>query len=378
MPHVPRLTLNRALGIAFLQVIACHPYGDQLQGAFNAGSADPFNFPPAYRSSGGSFSRETAGSGTFNERRAFAHGVAANYFVFPFPPSVMATTGYAAPPAGADPLRVAGSGALPAPLAFQFEPTDPVQDTASCSASPGYHYDPFRDDVQYDRQGNVISALPTATFGVGALPTWSFIPAVRRVPVTSQGERCQSVNSDLTLLGRGDISMPLNTDGTPKPDPVFLAWAPIDPGSPVFRVGQSGANSNGLGAQHWGWYQQFLIAYLDGGPIPTADSVVGSATVTRMVFQPLYFPRSGVTPAAGNGLGAGNDVVQFVRGESGYSPVCQVFSYTLPAGQPVPTDAATITTGAAAAPASWNLQAGAPVSATGSITPTFIFCLQAR
>src|SRR5712692_2990200 len=72
---------------ALLLFVACHPYGDSLTGEFNAGSADPFNFPPAYRSStGAGFSRQIAGSGTFTERRAFARGVASNYFFFPFPP----------------------------------------------------------------------------------------------------------------------------------------------------------------------------------------------------------------------------------------------------------------------------------------------------
>jgi hypothetical protein len=364
-----------------LAAAACHPYGDALQGQFNAGSADPFNYPPAYR--GGGYTQQVAGSGSFNERKAFAHGAPANYYAFPFPPSLVATTGYAAPIAGTDALKVSAA----ATPVYQFDPPavagTPEQDTTSCKAPPGYAYDPFRDDVHYDRQGNIFAALPAATFPVGGLPTWSYTPLVQRVTLTSHGEACQSADSDVGLLSRSDIQATLDTpaaDGTPRAvrDPMYLAWSLIDPGSAVYRV--DGTPTTGVGVQHWGWYRQFLVAYLDGGLIPTADTTANNVTTKRMVPQDLYFPRSGVTPTpgSGNGLGGGNELMQFQRGEAGYSPVCRVNSYTLPAGQPVPTDVAALKAAAAANPTLWNLQAGAPVSATGAITPSYIFCLQAQ
>jgi len=373
---------------ALLLFVACHPYGDSLTGEFNAGSADPFNFPPAYRSStGAGFSRQIAGSGSFTERRAFARGVASNYFFFPFPPTFVGTTGYAQPAAVVDSVRIGGPSSLPVPLAFQIDPTDPVQDTSNCTPPPNYQYDVFRDDVRYDRQGNLATVLPNANFGIGALPTWSYVPVVQRVPVASNGEPCQGVISDLTILKRPDVSVPVNPDATPKPDPVFLAWAIIDPGSPVFRVGQTSANATGVGVQHWGWYRQFLIAYLDAGPIPTVDVTVGTASVKRMVPQRLYFPRS--VNGAAAAIGAGNDVVQGVRGDppctpttpittACYSPVCQVFSYVLPgAAATNPKDVATIEASFGAGGTN-TVQAGAPTTATGTITPTFVFCLQAQ
>ena len=379
---MPRRPLMSAGLLALLT--ACHPYGDSLQGEFNAGPADPFNFPAGYRSSGGAFTRERGGSGTFTERAAFAHGAAANYFFFPMPPSVVSTTGYAAAPATADPVRIAGPGSLPVSLGLEFEPGDPtapVQDTTKCTPPAGYSYDAFRDDVQYDHQGNLVNALPNANYGIGSLPTWTYIPVVQRVSVASAGEACQSVKNDLNIVTRQDVTLALDTTAippVPKPDPVYLAWAVIDPGSPVFRVGQSAATATGYTVQHFGWYRQFLVAYLDGGQVSTVGATTASgAPITRMVTQKLYFPRTGA-PGKGNGLGAGNDVVQFQRGEAGYSPICQIFSYTLPAGTPVPKDAAVIEAGAAGSPATWNLQAGAPVGATGAITPTYGFCLQAQ
>ena len=386
LTNMPGISSRRALGVLLLlSAAACHPYGDVFQDQFNAGSADPFDFPPPYRgttANGGPATRQAAGSGSFTERKATAHGTPANYFLFPFPPSLVATTNYAAPGASVDPLKLSTSLGY----GYLFDPTgnpgDPVVDSTSCKAPNGYTYDQFRDDVDYSKQGQVFSALPAATFGVGSLPTWSYVPVVQRVPVTSNGEGCQKVITEKGLATRSDVTITLGTpfaDLTPraKPDGTLLAWAIIDPGSPVYRVGQTAANSpTGLNGQHWGWYNQFLIAYLDGGLVNTASTTVGAVTTTRMVAQELYYPRTGAAP---NGLGAGNDLVEFARGEAGYQPICHVNSYTLPAGQTVPTDAVALRAAAAAAPAAWNLQAGAPISvATGAITPSYIFCLQAR
>ena len=368
-----------SLAVLFLAVAGCHPYGDAFQGQFNAGSADPFDFPPAYRGAGST--RQVAGSGSFSEKKATAHGTAANYFFFPFPPSLIATTNYAAP-AGTDPLKLSASLGY----GYQFDPTgapgDPVVDSTSCKGADGYSYDQFRDDVDYSKQGQVFTALPAATFGVGSLPNWTYVPLVQKVPVTSNGEGCQTVITEKGLATRGDVTVTLGTpftDLTPraKPDGTLLAWAIIDPGAAVYRVGQTAATSPaGLNGQHWGWYNQFLIAYLDGGLVNTTATTVGAVTTTRMVAQEMYYPRLG---AAANGLGIGSDLIEFARGEAGYQPICHVNSYTLPAGQPVPTDAIALRAAAAAAPPLWNLQVGAPISTTtGAITPTYIFCLQAR
>lgn len=406
MTPIPRLA--RRASCIFLVTLACHPYGDQFQGEFNAGSADPFNFPPAYRATTSAtatpgvsgFTREVAGSGRFTETAAWAHGVPANYFRFPFPPNLVTTTGYAAPQATAKPLR-AGAGGLTVPLAYQFDPAAdpnaPEQDSTLCQAPANYVFDPVHEDVPKDRQGNLLSALPAANYPVGGLVSWSYAPVVRRVTVKSGGEACQAPKSDLTLLTRGDVNVTLdpvpNADGTPRavPDDVYLAWALIDPGSPVLRAGQTldttkgpcvagaAGGCNGLGTQRFGWYRQFLVAYLDGGAIPFKDTTAGTTTTRDFVPQKLYFPRSGAGAAASaNALGGGNDVVEFARGEAGYSPICQVFSYVVPAGQPVPRDAAVIAGPGPYAASIQQVTGAAAVSATGQITPSLIFCLQAQ
>jgi len=63
----------------------------------------------------------------------------------------------------------------------------------------------------------------------------------------------------------------------------------------------------GTTVQKYGWYGQFIVAYIDGGYIPVEDGphVAGSPT-TRMRAQRLYLPRSTVIPtdASGNQNGS--------------------------------------------------------------------------
>jgi hypothetical protein len=401
---------RRLAGIATVTMwilTGCHPYGDQFQGEFNAGSVDPFNFPPAYRTTAAptavpsvTFTREVAGSGSFNASRALANGARADFFRFPFSPDRVQTTGFAAPTVGtlnlpAAPVQV-----------FQFDPPPAIgasfEDSGACRAPTNYSFNPQRDDVRLDRQSNILSVLPTATFNQGAPPSWTYNPIVQRVTVTSNGEPCQDAKSDLTLLTRPDVTV---TKGKPTaaglPTAVgdanaFMAWAVVDAGSPILPTGVTAADPtkgvctitsaacNGLGFQHFGWFRQFLGAYIDGGQIP-----LDGAAPTKMAAMNLYFPRSGA--AAGNALGGGNDVVSGLRGvdppcsattagnaatqPSCYSPVCQVFSYALPAATALPQSVAAIVGNPAIAA---SIQAGNTVTATGQITPTFVWCLQAR
>jgi len=406
-------------GSIILQLLACHPYGDQFQGEFNAGSVDPINFPPGYRTTFPStavpavtgFTREVAGTGVFTESRAFAHGAPgaakgdANFFRFPFPPTLVLTTGFAPPAATANPLN------LPAtvPVAFQFDPGPlgaPVTDSTACKAAPGYHYNPVTDDMHYDQQSHILSALPSATFNQGAPPTWTYQPVVQRESVTSNGEACQGPKSDVYLVKHDDVKLATKPDALGNPTPVpdanaYMAWAVIDPGSSVQRVNPTSATGgaqandptkgpctatattcNGIGVQHFGWYKQFVAAYVEGGAIHLDAA-------NKMVAMNLYFPRTAPAGIA-TGLGAGNDVVQGVRGidpdcaatpagatpapPSCYSPICRVFSYVVPAGSTAAARsvAEVLTMDPAPTPA-------APISAaTGQITPTFVWCLQAQ
>ena len=146
-----------------------------------------------------------------------------------------------------------------------------------------------------------------------------------------------------------------------QPDGKYLAWAIIDPGSAVLRVGTKadvlqGGTHSGTTVQKYGWYGQFILAYIDGGYIPTepGDTVAGAPTV-RMRTQRLYYPRSFVytdgkdpSTAAAGSYGSGYDVVQgsrFGADPSGYSPVCELWTYSLPQTVPIsqlPKDEETI------------------------------------
>lgn len=395
---------------------------------FNAGGIDPYNFPPAYRGHNCFSSicvRQTAGSGTFTEVLAFAKGQPVGYYAFPFSPSQVHTTGYS-PPSGAlwpegvvDPLRVSGPGTdfrqssgnpVPVPMVYNFDPPgglDPFAPAHKCKAPANYQRHPFWDAIPLNEQWNVFTFPPDrfASFPFAALPTWSYRPVVAEVPVTTKDYACQAAKSERTLLklaDEGKLDVPRGEPeadkrfgrlGLPTPDR-FLAWAIIDPGAAVVRVGErpdllQGGKVNGISVQKYGWYGQFIVAYIDGGYIPVEDGPrVGGAPTKRMRPMRLYYPRSPVirrgasspTPGA---LGQGYDVVQADRftDPEQYSPVCEVWTYELrgPTRQEdLPKDEATIIelANSTLEPAR-TPQSPTAVTPNVNIVPRYIFCLQA-
>ncbi|HEX9103537.1 MAG TPA: hypothetical protein VF997_15100 [Polyangia bacterium] len=311
----------------------CNPY-NQRAGEFIAGAADPVNYPPAYVGTGGD--RTRPGRGAFTELRAYAGGNAIGYYSFPF-----STTQLPAMPSAANPvfpLRLLDNGVpyakVPTPTTYVFDPSVP------CRPPAGYVYDPQRDDVPYDQQGAIFTALPSATYTAGALPTWSYVPVVAEALAQAPGLGCQAIKSEATLKA--------SAGGAGAPDGNYLAYAIIDVAAPVYRVGQTATTSNGIGVQKLGWFNHYIVAYLDGGAVPTEPEPT-DATKTQMHAQKLYYPRSMVTKGTNTfpgGIGFGYDVVEHARGDAGYSPVCQVFTYDTGAATPVemlPQDATTIT-----------------------------------
>ena len=176
-----------------LGVWGCHPF-DPLNGEFNAGSIDPFDFAPPYRTSNGlqanglaafgtptSCVRQTEGGCTFQEFTAFINGSSTGngYFRFPFSPSQISTTqyppvatNYGTPPTNLDvtlfnALRVFGTGAIPTPNVYVF---DPGHTPALCKPPSGYTYDAYRDTVHYDDQGYIFTGLPNARGGKRSEP----------------------------------------------------------------------------------------------------------------------------------------------------------------------------------------------------------------
>jgi hypothetical protein len=137
----------------------------------------------------------------------------------------------------------------------------------------------------------------------------------------------------------------------PTPDGKYLAWALIDPTSDVKPNG-----ANGLGPIQEGFYNHFLTIFIDGGYIPTVQvAAMGMVDAHQeFVTQKIYFPSTEpmtdpmtmMTTAVPGALGDGNDVLEALRGDANYSPVCEVWTYDPDVdnmGNPVPaTDAAAI------------------------------------
>lgn len=336
---VMRLMFNVA---AFLSLIACDPY-DSRRGQYNAGPVDPIAFPPENLgvSRTASFAaRYRQGSGRFTGVSSFVSATQrVDYFRFPIPTPTPR-------PATFNPLAVPASA--PPVYVFDAQPGRPFTES-SCQAPAGYQYDPVRDDVRLDEQGTVFTALPTADYNPSAdAPitllggTRAYGPIVNTVRVTTNGLSCQATKSFRDVTARSDVTLEL---GEPNPSTGQRLGVPsgqhaaaviIDPGAPVYdslynpNTPDSGTRTpQGLGLQRWGWYNQFLLAYIEGGDLPT-EMVSG-----RLQFKPqrLFIPTRVLGAndmPADAGVGAGYDVMEFARGQDGYSPLCQVVLYETP------------------------------------------------
>ena len=347
----------------FCAVSSCDPYQRFGKNGDSLGPVEPVNFPPAnlgIQPDGSPGNRRQSGLGAFTAVRAFAAGQEISYYGYPFPvgdPEI-------------DPLRLEEGGApyQPVPVTDAY-----VFDSAyKCTPSPGYKYDPRRDEVPYDQQGNIFTALPTASYTPEQGPVSDYVPVVAQIPVSSPSMGCQQPKSEETLDQLDGMT-------AREPDGKFLAFLIIDPGSPVFPVGATAATHPGVGIQRWGWYNRYLLAYLDGGEIPTAQATVmegqppAPLMVRRMVTQRLYIPRSPVMtgapgPAGPGEVGAGYDVLGARRGAAGYSPVCAVYTYDAER----PLTVAALPKNAATIEAMFDTE-DAPLEPAD---PPYVFCLQ--
>ena len=372
--RVPQRVLPLMLALTGLG--GCNVYERWEGEEFNAGPVDAQTFPPEYLGTGAN--RQRAGTGSFTARRMFTGGAQSEYFLFSFTAAQRS--------AGADGLAVrrngAATSAAPTPSAYVF---DPDAERPNCQAPGDYTFDPVRDEVDYSTQGVIFSRLPTATYNPGADPTWTYVPIVSRVPVTSKGEPCQAIKSETLLVKRQDVELPLSAPVNGKQvgvsDGSFLAYAVIEPGAGVYHYTASGARdpATGVGMQKWGWYNQYLLAYLDGGPVPTQEVTVSGAAQVRMVTQRLYYPRSqvivGTAAPRAVTVGGGFDIITARRGSAGSSPVCEVLTYDAGGARTVdqlPKSAAEVETLYAA-----TLQP--PVPAVGTRSPVgdpYVYCLQ--
>jgi hypothetical protein len=343
------------------------PYGPLRDESEGLGAVDPVTFPAENLGTDGN--RMMPGNGSFVEIPAVVNGEAVGYFAYPVKT-----------PRTRDPLRLLEDGKPYAPVAtptaYAFDVADgvAVPDVNKCSPPDGYQPDKRLDPVPgfYMRQGAVFTALPAATYTAGALPASTYVPVVAEATASSGGKVCQSLKSEkgiTTVFGKA-----------PQRTGNYLAWLIIDPAAAVYPIDDPMMESPGIATQKWGWYNRYLLAYLDGGYIPTAESMITEGpmdapvmkTVLRMVPQKLYYPRTPVliddmpTPVT---PGMGLDVLSAKRGTDGYSPICEVWSYS--AGMaPVPPEM--LPTSAMA------IEAAAATTMPMPATPRFIYCLQVR
>jgi hypothetical protein len=313
------------LSLALMGLSGCNVYESWGVGEFNAGPVLAQNFPPEYLGAGAN--RMNAGTGSFTAVRSYSGEQLVGYYLLPLSPTQRAAS-------AATQLMVQNDGkavaSAPAPAAYVS--------SEGCKAPENYTFDAARDDVRYDEQGVIFTALPTATYAAGSEPTWSYAPVISRVQVTNYGADCQGMKSEKGVQANRQVEAAFFTNASnklvPIPDSTYHAYAIIEPGAAVYRYTSTAANrdpATGLGIQKWGWFNQYLLAYLDGGEIPTRQATATDGKVqVHMVAQKLYYPRSQVTVGTTNrtvGLGQGYDVLSAKKGEPGYSPVCQVLTY---------------------------------------------------
>jgi len=307
-----------------LPVVGCNPY-EQRSESYLAGAVDPVHFPTPYLGEGGDGKRP--GSGRFAYANVYVRGTKRAYYPLPF---------HGEQAKAQDPLDLASHAV---PLAYHFDPdgTPDGRDSRRCVAPPGYVYDQEarrKDALPLNQQGNIFTALPYESDPPG---NTSYIPVVREVSVRSNKNPCQAPKSEQNLVSRTDLSIDLvpPADGTiggfptGRPSGRYLLWILIDPAAEVlFPAGQLDPVTR-LGPQRFGWFNQYITAYLDGGAIPIDPlSPFGKIRMRpqKMLFPTRMFDKETGQVVLGQ-LGRGFDLMEFAREDEGYSPVCQVYSF---------------------------------------------------
>ncbi len=346
---------------------ACTPY-QNLTGDFYIGPVDPAKFPKAYQGAG------------YDSGGAFG-------MILPVPASVAGGTPiayYSFPAtAGVDPtvLRSDDGTTVSDRAPFYLFDGDDAHDTKSCTPpSPNYEFDVRHDFVRFDRQGNVFQEQQISS-DPPALPSDDgYVPVYAEVPVTSGGEGCQTIHSSEGLVANSQA----HVQTTPPPpdtqehavgvtDGKYLAVALIDPTAQVYNPDGSLDPVTALGPQRFGWFNHFLVAYIEGGYIPTAMATVPGmngapdthviAAQTATLYAPNTFigpdgnpaqcdpndPAGAMAPCVGNGFDVidGVNSMNGARGQAGYSPICHVLTYTpadptAPAVDPADIDPSTL------------------------------------
>jgi hypothetical protein len=303
-----------AMALSLAALPACNPY-QNFEGEYYAGPIDPTNFAAPYVGTLPGTADQSGGE--IDPSTATVKGAPVSYYMFPFG-SAEGTTD------SMDPLDVAVAAD-----AYVFDPTQSsaFPSPSKCKAPDHYVFDQRTESYRHDEQGVIFTSLPSSD---------GYVPVVNEVPVASNGEACQSVLSKSGVTSkRSDITVPSAADGK------LLALAVIDPG--VNIVGPD-LDMPGLGPMRIGFYNHYLVGYVEGGYIPTVDVPEDTANMipahtdykTQELFAPDTIPVTmtdpmtmmDVTMPGMGGLGTGYDILQAARGDADYSPVCHVNIYT--------------------------------------------------
>jgi hypothetical protein len=399
-----------------LAASACKPYGDWGKGEFYAGAFDATNFPiqqefcdcapptagaPPNTNCSGPTDAEgnnveapgqlcwpyngrgyawTSTQGTFEPIHATVDGRPVIFYHFPAPQGTLVET---------ETRKRA--------LVYVFDPTttnNGAEDTKNCTPpKPDYVYDLRTDYIRFDRQANIFQQKQNSTYPVatpadvnplsGSAFVNSYTPVYAQVPVTTNNLACNSLKSAEGLVQSKNVSLELVpkpeganefTFATGKPDGTYRAFAIIDPAADV----QPNNPATLLGPQRWGYIDHYLVAYIDGGVLPTMPGTRMSggrpiATVEG-VAQALYFPSTVMgkdddgnpTPVEGAPF-LGFDVLEGARGDAAYSPLCHVFMYFNPTPATPATSVAEVMAAAAQAP---------PGEERIVDTGKYVYCLQ--
>jgi hypothetical protein len=324
VPSTSRFCFGALVILPLLTGLACNPF-ERRSGSYSAGAVDPVRFPAPYLGEGGDPKRP--GSGRFQYVTAYSRGQTVAYYPLRL---------HGEQAKASDPLDLSK---VSLPLGYHFDPTQTPdgQDSARCVAPPDYVYDQEarrKDALRQDRQGNIFTALPTESDPPGQT---TYVPVVREVAVSSLRNPCQDSKSEEDLVGRDDVSLQrvpppegsvgLSTTG--RPSGRYLLWILIDPAAEVLFPGGVLDKTTQLGPQRFGWFNQYLTGYLDGGVIPIAP--LSPPGTTQMATQRLLYPSRVLDTESGmlvpGSLGEGFDLLEFRRGETGYSPICRVYSF---------------------------------------------------
>jgi hypothetical protein len=377
---------------------ACKPYGDWGTGEFYAGPFDATNFPiqqdfcdcpkptqgqpPNTNCSGptdengqsveapgelcwpynGKGYSWTTSFGTFEPIEASVEGRPVIYYHFPAPQGTLVET--------ATRKRA---------LVYVFDPNESAggdEDSKKCTPPKDYVYDVRTDYIRLDRQANIFQQKQSASYPVATpadvnpLSPSGFVnaytPVYAQVPVTSMGIDCNSLKSAEGVVTSKKVNLELVpkpeganefTFATGKPDGTYRAFAIIDPAADV----KPNSPTTLLGPQRWGYIDHYLVAYIDGGILPTMPGMRSSggqmiATVEGRA-QALYFPSTVMgedengnpTPVDGAPF-TGHDVLEAARGDGNYSPLCHVFMYYNPTPEAPATSVAEVMAAAQQAP----------------------------